>query len=175
MGAKNLAEIIPDLVNAKLKLDFFATLADIKTERNTLFGGVDFRVNPTVPQSYFNYSGAKGYKVPAIFTVVDSGELRKERGTNYVHCFVVTRVHALIEEKTEDLATRLTWRYQDAIDEILDQTSLTSSDSKVRLFLKVKSFEFSPLYSSIPKESGAPSVFRKEVGMTFDVETVQSF
>lgn len=170
MNSHRLAEEEYKLIEAHIKAHIAARLAELRTDR------ADAKVTTEPPQSYFKYPRAKGYKTPAVFIIVDRINFRQtEKGANHINALSRVNVSVLIEDRDRDSLTVKAWRYQSVLHALLEQTILTSQDSKVKLAVRVTSADFGSLYTNTDNEENPQSVFRKEVVLECDVEHFENF
>lgn len=167
MSARWLAEQTVGLIQSEIKANIATALADVRAQRAD--GMVS--TEPPPSQSYFVYGGAKGYKAPAIFTVIDSMDMQNEsRGSNFICAQAAVIVSVVVEDRTQTLLNYKCWRYQAALHNVLHLASLTSTDSKVRLESRVERVLFGPEFSDAVDKDVPPGVFRKEVALHLVVE-----
>lgn len=167
MTTRWLSEQTIGLIQKAIKADIGAALIAVRVQR------ADFVVTTEAPsnQSYFIYEGAKGYRCPAIFTIIDSFDmLNLDRGANFIAGRARVIVSVIVEDRKLDLLTVKAWRYQSALHSVLHLASLTSADSKVRLECKVERVLFSHEFSDALDSDAPTGVFRKEVALHLDVE-----
>ena len=164
MNAVQLSERTRALIMTQIKSNIVAELAAIRTSRS------DPSVNVKPPQSYFIYDGAHTYQCPAIFLVVDSGEVPDDKeGTNYVSAVMKLYVSAVCEGQEANSLTIEAERYQAALFRILHQTTLTDLTDNVKLYILCKRFRFSELYTKSRKADNLGN-FRKEVAIELEVK-----
>lgn len=164
--AAQLSERCRKLIIALIKANIATELAAIRTDRN------DNTVSTEPPntQSYFIYSGAHTYQTPAIFCVVDSGEVPDEKlGTNYVSALMKIYVSAVVSSQTEASTTVKCERYQAALFRILHQAIVTDTTDNVKIHILCKRFQFSELYTKSRKSDNMAD-FRKEVALELEVK-----
>lgn len=168
MGAYRLAEIAVDLIQTQIKSNIAAALAAVRAERN------DPVVTTEVPKEYFQYATAHVYRPPAVFTIIDSMDIRNETmGANHINAMDSIIVAVVVEDRLERLVVKKAWRYQCALMEILHESVLTSSDNAVRLFSRVKTCEFSGIVNLTSKDK-PDACFRKEVSLRLQVEHIEN-
>jgi hypothetical protein len=166
MSAAQLTELTRDLIIDQIQNNIAAELAAIRSDRN------DNTVSSEVPNltSYFIYAGAATYQCPAIFVVVDSGELQDEKlGVNYVSALLKIYVSAVVEGTHEHSVTIKCERYQAALFKILHQTLITDLTANVKFYILCKRFQFSELYTKSRKQDNMGN-FRKEVAIELEVK-----
>lgn len=164
MSSRRLAEETVSLIEAHIKANIAAALANVRTER------ADAKVSTEVPKSYFRFAEPLGYRTPAVFTICQGMTTQEAEGANFVKLQADVLVSALVEDRTKDTLLLKTWRYQAALHKILHLTHLTSSDNKVKLICKVTRINFSPEFSDTKDGNAPQSVFRKEVSLELEVE-----
>jgi hypothetical protein len=109
--------------------------------------------------------------MPAVFVIPERMDFKRiERGANHVNAETRLNVTVLIEDRDAERLFLKAYRYQAALFSILNQTVLTSLDSKVKITVVVENAQFSSLYSQpeTPGQTGA--VFRKEVWLECAVQ-----
>ena len=171
MGARWLSEQTVGLLQTAIKSGMPAALAAVRAQR------ADALVTTEAPgsESYFIYEGAKAYRCPAIFTVIDSTDiLNKDNGANYIAARSRVIVSVVVEDRKQDLLVKKAWRYQSALHSILHLASLTSSDSRVRIESKVERVLFGREFSDAEDKDIPSGVFRKEVALHLEVEHHES-
>jgi hypothetical protein len=167
MSARWLSEQTVLLIQKEIKNNIVTALGDVRAERS------DFLVTTEPPptQSYFYYEGAKGYRCPAIFTIIDSMDMmNSERAANYINAQARVIVSVVIEDRKQDLLNIKCWRYQSALHQILHLASLTSDDGRVRLECRVARVLFGREFSDALNNDVPAGVFRKEVALHLDVD-----
>jgi hypothetical protein len=128
----------------------------------------DNKVPLNPPTAYFNYE-ASGYRPPCIFVIGESTNFRLgEKGANFITAVSRINVSALIQTDKNPNLTTMAYRYQAALHKLLNNKILDSSDSKVRIVVKVERAEFSATFTNAGK--GEQGMFRKEVVLQCDVE-----
>lgn len=169
MSANNLSEIAVDLIIAKIKADIPAALAAVRTAR------ADAAVVTSPPRTYFTYPKAWGYNLPAIFVIVENIDFRLDRGPNHISALQKINVSLLVEDKDLENLTIKAYRYQAALQRVLQQARLTPTDNSVVYIVKVVRAEYSPIYTNAQKENDTGGVFRKEVLLECEVEDYENF
>jgi len=170
MSTRWLSEQTVLLIQDAVRTNISQALVDVRTQRN------DAKVQTDPPQSYFIYEGARGYRCPAIFTIIDSMEmLNADRGANHINARAHVIVAVLVEDRIQTNLTYKAWRYQSALHNVLHQTVLTSSDNRVKLVVKVDRIVFGPEFSESTDTNKPSGVFRKEVALHLEVEHYESF
>ena len=166
MSSTQLSERTRSLILTQIKNNIASAIGSIRSSRS------DNTVSTEVPnsQSYFIFDGAHTYQCPAIFCVVDSGEVPDEREqTNYVSAVIKVFVSAVVSGGTEASVTIKAERYQAALFKILHQTYILDSTDNVKIYILCKRFQFSPLYTKSRKQDNM-SDFRKEVAIELEVK-----
>lgn len=166
MSARHLVETASTLIRDNIKANISTALGNIRTDRADAF------VTTEIPQSYYFYE-AQGYRSPVVFIIADNINFRKEeRGANFISATIRYNISVLIEDRTEPYLTTKAWRYQAALHEVLDQTQLADSGSKIKVITIVKRATFSPTFT---KSGESPALFRKEVLLECDAEIYENF
>jgi hypothetical protein len=170
--ARHLIETDLSLITKCIQDKISAALADISSIHP------DNLVTLETPstESYFIYQKAHGYRCPAIF--VEDGETdfrQAEWKSNFIDALATVYVTVKVEDYNMDLITLKAMRYQAALHEILDQTSLVSSDNAVSLKLRVKRIKPSGIYTYENSESSSTATFFKEYTLQLDVEHYENY
>lgn len=164
MSAAQLVESTRDLILDEIKLKISSALAAIRTDRD------DPTVNTDPPKSFFIYDGAHTYQCPAIFCVIDSGEVPEQQtGANFVLATMKLFISAVIEDTKADALTIKSERYQAALFSILHWATLVDPVKNVKLWVRVVRFQFSPLYTKVRTQENMGN-FRKEVSLELEVK-----
>ena len=159
-----LSERTRYLIEQQIKSNIVAELAAIRTGRQDPTVGTD------PPKEYFIYDGAHTYQCPAIFIVVDSGEVPDDRtGTNYISAVMKIFVTAVVEDSIEKSLTIKCERYQAALFKILHETIINDPVDNVKIQILCKRFQYSQLYTKSRKAENM-SNFRKEVAIELEVK-----
>lgn len=159
-----LSEITRKLVMASIKAGINAELAAIRADRD------DPSVNVIPPKSFFIFDGANTYQLPAIFLVVDSGEIPEEiTGANFVNATMKLYCSAVVEATGEEALTILCERYQAALFRLLHQVTINDTDLNVKLYIRVVRFRFSEIYTKSRKQENLAN-FRKEIALELEVK-----
>ena len=169
MSANNLTEILVDLVEAQIKANIATALTEVKTARN------DALVSMEPPQSYFIYSPAYGYRTPAVFIIADNIDFRLGLGQNHINAKHKINVAVVIEDKDAERLTIKAYRYQAALNKVLEQVSLSDTGNTVQYIVKVIRAEYSSLYTNAQKPDDPMGVFRKEVLLELEVENFENY
>ncbi len=162
--AAQLSERTRILILNLIKASISTELTAIRTDRN------DNHVHTEPPLSYFIFDGAHTYQCPAVFVIVDSGEIPDEKtGTNYVNAIMKMYVTVVVEGQEETALTIKAERYQSALFKILHQTTITDTTDNVKIYSLCKRFQFSQLYT---KSRAAENMgnFRKEVAIELEIK-----
>ena len=164
MASYKLTEISVDLIQTHLKTNIATALTDVRTDR------ADAKVTTEPPRSYFIFPRAKGYRLPAVFTIAEESDFRLETGPNFINALEKINVSVLIEDKDRGSLTIKAWRYQAALAKLLNNTALTNVGNTVKIVTKLVRNSFSPIYTNAADEESTAAVFRKEVVLELDVE-----
>lgn len=171
MSANNLAEIAVDLIEAHIKANIGTALTEVRTARADAF------VTTEVPQSYFIYPKPTpwGYRCPAVFVIVENIDFKLDRGQNHINSRMKINVAVLVEDKDLDHLTVKAYRYQAALNKILEETALSDAALTVRYIVKVIRAEYSTVYSNAQRDGDPQGAFRKEVLLELEVEDFEQF
>ncbi len=164
MIGRQLVETDIMLMKAYMKANMPQALADVRTQR------ADKLVTTEPPTDYYIYPKAQGYRTPCVFIIPERIDFKKtERQANFIDGITRVNVTVLIEDRDAERLYIKAWRYQAALQGILDGTQLTSADQRVKITIVVMNAAFSPLYSTSQDPSAPNAVFRKEVSLECDV------
>lgn len=165
--ATELTERTRDLILDQIKANIVAQLGVIRTSRN------DPSVNVAPPRSYFIYDAEQTltFQSPAIFLVVDSGELPEQQtGANHINAVMKLYCSAVIEGTEAGALTILCERYQSALCRILHQLTVDDPGENVKIYVRVVKFQFSPIYTKSRKQGENMANFKKEVALELEVK-----
>lgn len=168
--SRHLTEWAVNLVTNQIKTNIQSALNDVNTVLNTdvLLMGEPV-LSYEAPRDYYIYPRAMGYRTPACFVIADRIDFQKrEKGANHINANIRINVSVLIEDKDADRITRKAYRYQSALQSILDQVQLLSTDGALKIVTVVQNAAFSPLYSNTDDPTAPGSVYRKEVSLELD-------
>jgi hypothetical protein len=119
---------------------------------------------------YFIYEGAHTYQPPAIFIVIDSGDVPDERNnSNYVSAQMKVYVSAVVSGSTTASATVRAERYQAALFKILHQAVVSDPTDNVKIYISCKRFQFGRLYTKSRKQDNMADYY-KEVAIELEVK-----
>jgi hypothetical protein len=162
-----LVEIAVDLMEAHIKSNIAAALAEVRTDR------ADGYVTTEVPRDYFIYSPAQAYQTPAVFIIPEQIDFRKDRGQNHVNATAQINVAVVVEDQLSDKLAVKAWRYQAALYQLLDQKPLTTVDGALKIVIVVKRAEFTEEYTDSTKKGQISAPWRKGVLLNCDVEVYE--
>lgn len=162
MSSNNLAEITANLIEDKIKSEIALALTDIRSDR------ADAEVSTELPRSYFQYGSAQTYRCPAVFVVPEDIDFDKDAGANYINAVIRLRVAVIVEDKNLRLLSIKSWRYQAALNKILNQQQLVSIDNKVKVTTIIRSARFSPEFTLAQTKGDPQGMFQKEVSLEID-------
>jgi hypothetical protein len=163
-------EVLVDQMTALIRQNIESALASIRTDRS------DARIATPKPKEYFISSNNDPYSAPAVFVVAEDIDWQKEQtGANFVNAKARINVSIVVEDRTVEILTRMVYRYATALKTVLDQTNLTSSNSKVKMTVVVKRTSFSALYTTAQKANETSGVFRKEALLECEVVHFEKF
>jgi len=170
MASRLLVESCLGLIEDHIKANIEAALIDIRTDR------ADAIVNTELPKSYYRYAGVESYRCPMVMIVADTIDFQKERGANHINAVIRTKVAVVVEDKNLLLLNIKAWRYQAALDKILDQTAITSLDGKLKIVPIIRNATFSPEFTTEAQGlDPAMKSFQKEVILEIDVQHYEGF
>lgn len=157
----NVVEVTVDLITKYIQENIGPALAAKSAV-------TDKSVSLEVPRSYFIYE-AFGYQAPAVFVIPEDVDFRQNKGANFICALCQINVAVVIENSSTENLARQSFRYQEALHQLLAQEPILSADETVKLVVKITSAKFSPMYSyQDPKSPKAR--FRKEVWLMCQVE-----
>lgn len=166
--ARHLAEPASDMIVAYIKQNISSALTAVRTDRNSVEGNLGL---PTpIPNEYFIAKNYMALQPPSIFVVCDNIDFKKERGANFIDATAQYGIAAIAEGRIIEDVTRITWRYQAALSQILDNLTLTSADETFRIKIIVRGAEFSEEYEAGTRTNNSASRWRKGVLLKCDVE-----
>lgn len=165
--ARQLVEIATDMLLDYIKANLPAALADVRADRNAV---ENLGLATPIPREYFIAKNYVALQPPSVFIVCDDIDFQKERGANHINAVAHYGITAISEAQTTENATRITWRYQAALSQILDNVSLTNASDKLKLTVIVRNAEFSEDYEVSSKEGNPAKRWRKGVLLKCDVE-----
>lgn len=126
--------------------------------------------------AYFYFAKAHGYRCPAIFVIDDDMDFRQqETKANFINALLGINVTVKVEDQDADYLTKKAWRYQAALHSLLDQTSLVSADSKVKLVSKVRRIRPTGMYTYENSEPDSTANFFKEYELQLEVDFFENF
>lgn len=165
--SRHLVEPATDMIVAKIKASIGAALTGIRADRNA----IQTLGYPTpIPKEYFIAKNYTALQPPSIFVICDSIDFKKDRGANHINATAKYGIVAIMEAQTTQEATRIAWRYQAALSQILDNLSLTSADGTFKIKLIVRSAEFAEDYEVSERPNNPAQRWRKGVQLKCDVE-----
>jgi hypothetical protein len=167
-----LSEAAVTLIINSIKANIATALASVRGYYHD--GAVTTEVPPTT--SYFIYPKAHGYACPAIFVIDDTTDFRQsEKLANFIDAKMSINVSVKIEDIDQTSLTVKGWRYVSALHSILEQSSLVSADSTIKLTIKVKRVKPGDMYVLGNAEADSTATFFKEYTLYCDVEFFESF
>jgi hypothetical protein len=174
-ATKFLVEFAVDVISKKIQDDISTALLDTETLHSAgLTATQPINLSCEPPRSYFIYETPLTFRAPAVFLIADSIDFRKERGANFIDAALKLYCSVVIEDKDADRLTRKAWRYQAALNQVLDQSILTIPGYQFKMVVKVTDAAFSPIASLPTDPNDRSAVFRKEVSLTLTVENYES-
>lgn len=170
MAARHLTEWAVDLVTAQIKAQIAAELGSVSSALPT--GAPVLSIES--PRDYYNFPRAVGYRTPAVFVIADRIDFQKrEKQANHINANIRLNVTVLVEDKDADRITRKAYRYQSALQSVLDEIQLSSPDGALKIVVVVTNAAFSPLYSTTDDPNAPGAVYRKEVSLELDCFTFE--
>lgn len=167
MSVRHLIEPATDMIVAYIKENIAPALVAINASRNAVFNA---GVAIPVPRQYFIDKNYMALQPPSIFVVCEDIDFKKDRGANHINATARYGIAAIQEGQTTEQVARITWRYQAALSQILDNLSLTSSDKTFRINVIVTGASFSEVYEEGTQPSSPAYRWRKGVELMCDVE-----
>lgn len=169
MGAYQLAETAVNLVQSQIKSQITTALFNVRTLR------ADSKVTLEDPKEYFTFAQpAHVYRAPAVFTIIKSQDIRDDQQrANHINSMHDMYVAVVVQDRIQANLVTKSWRYQAALMQCLHQQTLTSSDSAVRLFVRVQRCEFTGIIN-LKDPNSNENVFRKEVSLKLQVEHIEN-
>lgn len=170
MTVRKLLEGDVSLIEAHLQ-------ANLQTQLNLVYADwADQSVPLRAPtnENYFRYPRAQGYQMPACFIIGETMNFLQEDGSNFVKSQDSVNVTIVMEDRVARNLVKAAYRYTCALQNLLEQQSLVSADDKLKIVVKVKRLENSPLYMSTTNEDAPENVFRKEISLYLEVEHWES-
>lgn len=159
--ARSLMESTVILILNQIKANIAAALLNVRTDR------ADKIVNTDPPLEYFIFEKAIGYRCPAVFVIGDQIDFKLSRGQNHINSTDTVYVSVVLEDRTHELLVLRSYRYCDALHEVLDRQQLITPSQNTKIVVKVTRIQFS---EATQKNSPHESIFRKEVMLTLEVE-----
>lgn len=170
MSNRHLTEWAVDLVTDQIKSTIESELVGVQTVLPP--GAPVLSIEP--PRDYFTFPRAVGYRTPAVFVIADRIDFQKrEKQSNFINANVRLNVTVLIEDKDADRITRKAYRYQSALQSVLDEVQLVSPDGDLKIVVVVTNAAFSPLYSTTDDPNAPGAVYRKEISLELDCFTFE--
>jgi len=165
MSARHLTEWAVDLVTKQIQDNISTALVEVYS----VFPPGAPSLSSEPPRDYYTYPRAMGYRTPACFVIADRIDFQKrEKGANHINANIRLNVSILVEDKDADRITRKAYRYQSALQAVLDQVQLVSGDGALKIVVVVQNAAFSPLYSNTDDPAAPGTVYRKEVSLELD-------
>lgn len=167
----HLIESATDLILAELKAKIGPTLEAMRSVANLEKN----RGLPTPPfQEYFIARNIKAMRAPAVFVIADEIDFKKDRGANFITATASFQIAAVVEAQIMEDAARICFRYQAALQKILDNASLTTADQALRIVCIVRTGKFTEEYDPSEKPGTTSAVWRKGVLLRVDVELYEA-
>ena len=168
--SRHLTEWAVNLVTNQIKTNIQSALIGVNQDLSNepaLMG--DPTLSYEAPRDYYIFPRAMGYRTPACFVIADRIDFQKrEKGANHINANIRINVSVLIEDKDAERITRKAYRYQSALQSVLDQVQLLTTDGALKIVTVVQNAAFSPLYSNTDDPTAPGSVYRKEVSLELD-------
>lgn len=183
MSAPWLFEGIERNVTQHIKDNIELALQELRDRSPVGSNPYPYKVNPVLPQSYFNFVDAIDYKLPAIFVICKSIDLRqKDKQGNHITALAEVQVSCVVEEKRSDMCNALAYRYASALHSILEQANIeiqsvgfTPPQGVAKDFVRVSRMENSDLFTSTEDKTRSDAIFRKEIALFLEVEHFENY
>jgi len=176
MSAPLLLEATEQLITDHIKAKIGAELALVRAEHPSNATPQNRQVNVTLPQSYFNFIDAIDYKLPAIFVIGKTFNSRQsEKGGNHITGLAEVQCSVVVEDRTSLACNTLAYRYSSAIYGLLEQANLSSSNNKVKCFVRVSRVENSDLFTNSDDKTRSETRFRKELSFYLEVDHFENY
>jgi len=169
MSTRHLAERTVQTIEDHIKANLPAALTALNTDR------ADDEANCEDVKTFFTYAPASLYRLPAIFTVCQNIDFRKQNGQNFVQPSVDITVSCVTTARKRELTQKKTWRYQAALHELLDNTSLSAAGDKVKITSIVTAATFSQVFTDSDDKTLPRGTWAQEVALTLEVEHYENF
>lgn len=161
--ARRLTETTVKLIRDHIRTNIGSVISSIESELT------EKRTSFEVPRQYFFIEQQSIYQTPAVFIVPSGIDFQKsERKPNFINANVNIQCTVVVEDKDVDLLAIKGFRYMAALQEVLDQVELVSTDGDVKIVVKVVDAAFSPVYTASDKGSTRAD-FRHEVSLSLEV------
>jgi hypothetical protein len=171
MSAPRLLEATEQLVTDAIKQNIASAIADVRTENPTGSTPQNRQVNVILPQTYFNYVDATDYKLPAVFVIGRTfNSNQSKNAANFISGQALVQCSVIVEDRTSMACNTQAYRYSSAIYGILEQANLSTSDERVKCFVRVSRVENSDLFTKSSNKSLSESIFRKEIAFYLEVD-----
>lgn len=176
MSAPLLLEADEQLITDYIKANIASALTDVRAEHPVGTTPYDRQVNVILPQDYFNFEKAIGYKLPCVFVIGKTFNSRQsDRGANFIAGLSTIEVSVVVEDRTDLACNTQALRYSSAIYGILEQANLSTADGRVKCFVRVARVENSDLFTNSEDKSRSENRFRKELGFYLDVDHSENY
>lgn len=164
MPGRLLSELVVDEIRDHIKANIAPALQAV----NENFSD-ERALSFEVPRDYFIYPKAMGFRTPCVFVIADRIDFQKgTKQSNFLNAQMTVNVTVLIEDRDADAITRKAFRYQAALQSILDQVEKISDNGEAKFTLVVQAASFGALYSTADDPNSVSAVYRKEVGLEID-------
>ena len=176
MSAPLLLEATEQLITDAIKANIASALVDVRAEHPSISTPQNRQVNVIAPQSYFNYVDATDYKLPAVFVIGKTFNSRQsEKCANHIAGKASVNVSVVVEDRLSMACNTQAYRYASAIYGILEQANLSTSDERVKCFVRVERVENSDLFTNSEDKTRSETRFRKEIAFYLEVEHFEHY
>lgn len=127
-----------------------------------------------LPKRVFTFTpGASPMELPCVIIEGVQGDFRLQKGANFIDALWSINVAAVIEEKGGEILQYCAYRYQAALQKLLQGTHLYSAPTdtkKIHIVTKVERCRWSGQYTDAQKPNNDAGRFMKEVLLELEVE-----
>lgn len=163
----HLVEIATNLILTQIKDNIADALTVVRTNANL---GQNLGLPTPPPREYFIARNQKALQCPAVYVISKEIDFKKDRGANFIAATGSYEIAIVVEAQTTEDAARMTWRYQTALRDVLDNRSLTSADQALRIVCIVRGAAFTEEYDPSENPGKSSAIWRKGALIRVDVE-----